>query len=158
VVAKTIPYPDNCLQVTRVLCLLGATDIELAKAFSVSPSTWKTWVRAHPDLAEAVLDGRERADAAVAASLYHRARGYSHPDEMIVFTDKRAGEFKKIPITRHYAPEVAACIFWLKNRQPALWRDRIERAAGEGGSDESVPEQRKRAAKELRLWREDTAA
>lgn len=28
------------------------------------------------------------------------------------------------PTTRHYPPDTTACIFWLKNRRPDLWRDK----------------------------------
>jgi hypothetical protein len=26
---------------------------------------------------------------------------------------------------RHYPPDTTACIFWLKNRRPDLWRDKV---------------------------------
>jgi hypothetical protein len=29
-------------------------------------------------------------------------------------------------IVEHYPPDTTACIFWLKNRQPQRWRDRVE--------------------------------
>ena len=31
-----------------------------------------------------------------------------------------------VPYTEHYPPDTTACIFWLKNRQKAAWRDRQE--------------------------------
>jgi hypothetical protein len=40
---------------------------------------------------------------------------------------------------RELAPDVTACIFWLKNRQPQLWRDRQDVAISEE-QDASIKE------------------
>ena len=29
-------------------------------------------------------------------------------------------------VDKHYPPDSTAAIFWLKNRQPKVWRDRVE--------------------------------
>lgn len=63
------------------------------------------------------------ADAKVVASLYKRANGYSHPALDIRTVD---GEVVETEYTKHYPPDTVACIFWLKNRRPDLWRDRKE--------------------------------
>ena len=31
-----------------------------------------------------------------------------------------------VDYVEHYPPDTTACIFWLKNRQPALWRDKVQ--------------------------------
>jgi hypothetical protein len=54
-------------------------------------------------------------------SLYQRAIGYSYDAEKI-FCD-RNGEVTRVPYVEHVPPDVTACIFWLKNRKPADWRD-----------------------------------
>ena len=38
-------------------------------------------------------------------------------------------EIVQTPIRKVYAPDTTACIFWLKNRRPAEWRDKIETVA-----------------------------
>jgi hypothetical protein len=55
----------------------------------------------------------------------NRAIGYSHPDVKIIF---REGDKEPVyaPFVKHYPPETAAAIFWLKNRQPERWRERHE--------------------------------
>jgi hypothetical protein len=30
-----------------------------------------------------------------------------------------------VPFEQHYPPDTVACIFWLKNRRPDLWRDKV---------------------------------
>jgi len=67
------------------------------------------------------MAGREEADAKVAASLYHRANGYSHKAEKIAF-DKDGNELRA-EYVEHYPPDTASMIFWLKNRRHDLWKN-----------------------------------
>jgi hypothetical protein len=36
-------------------------------------------------------------------------------------------EVVKTTVRKHVSPDVTACIFWLRNRQPDKWRDRKQR-------------------------------
>ena len=36
---------------------------------------------------------------------------------------RKNGNVTKVPYQEHVPPDVTACIFWLKNRDPAHWRD-----------------------------------
>ena len=105
------------------LCLLGAKDTEIADFFSVSEKTLNTWKKKQPKFLQSMKKGKEIADATVAQKLYHRAVGYEHPEDKI-FND--SGKPMVVPTTKHYPPEPVAAIFWLKNRQPAKWRDKQE--------------------------------
>ena len=107
----------------RKLCLLGATNDEMALFFNVSPSTFEKWIKKHEEVRSAMLAGKALANSQVADRLYQRAMGYSHPD-----IDVRVihGVVVKTPIIKHYPPDTVACIFWLKNRDKANWRDRQE--------------------------------
>lgn len=105
------------------ICLLGATDEFLADYFNVDVSTIGNWKNAHPEFLEAIKKGKQKADLQVAESLFHRAKGYEHP-EVKVFNNQ--GEIVTHEVTKHYAPDPTAAIFWLKNRQPREWRDKQE--------------------------------
>ena len=105
------------------LCLLGATDAELADFFEVSESTINNWKIEHPRFLESIKKGKNLADATVAESLYKRANGYEHKEDKI-FNDN--GVALVVPTIKRYAPDTTAAIFWLKNRQPKMWRDRQE--------------------------------
>lgn len=105
------------------LCLLGATDKEMADFFGVSEVTFNAWKKNHPEFLKSLKAGKESADANVAKSLYHRALGYSHPEDKI-FNDN--GEPLIIPTIKYYPPDTTAAIFWLKNRKPQEWRDKRE--------------------------------
>ena len=103
------------------LCTIGLTDAELASFFEVSEVTLNAWKHKHPEFLNALKVGKDEADTRVERSLYHRAIGYSHPEEKI-FND--GGEPLIVPTTKHYPPDTTAAIFWLKNRKTAEWRDK----------------------------------
>lgn len=116
---------------------LGATDAELADAFDVSEMTIGRWKLEHPEFSFALKTGKDFADAEVASKLFARATGYSHPEDDIKMYN---GEIIITPTTKHYPPDTAAAIFWLKNRQRAKWRDKFEtEVTGKDGKD-LVPE------------------
>lgn len=116
------------------LCKLGATDAELADFFEVVESTINLWKIEHPKFSESVKRGKLLADANVADRLYQRATGYTHEAVKIFPTggEKEDAEGNKekapliVPYKEHYPPDTAAAIFWLKNRQPKKWRDKVE--------------------------------
>lgn len=104
-------------------CLLGADDKKLAELFEVSESTINLWKQKHPEFSESIKKAKEGADCQIAAALFKRAIGYSHPD---VHVSNYQGDVTLTPIEKHYPPDTVAMIFWLKNRQPQLWRDKID--------------------------------
>ena len=103
------------------LSLLGLTDVQLSESFNISEATLNVWKNKHPKFLESIKAGKEDADAKVAASLYERARGYSHPEDKIFCNN---GEITVAPTTKHYPPYTAAAFIWLKNR--AGWKDKTE--------------------------------
>jgi len=129
-------YKEEFAEQARKLCLLGATDADMARFFEVSESTLNLWKQEHPSFSESLKAGKELADATIAESLYQRAKGYSHPEDDIRTITLPAGGGSEIVITptiKHYPPDATSMIFWLKNRRPDLWRDKREEG---GGSDD----------------------
>jgi hypothetical protein len=55
-------------------------------------------------------------------SLYHRANGYNFEATKIFMPANRSKPVYA-PYIEHVPPDVTACIFWLKNRDPQHWRD-----------------------------------
>jgi hypothetical protein len=77
--------------------------------------------RQREDFRNALKVGKAEADNRVERSLYESANGYSY-DAVKIFCDKN-GNVIKVPYVEHVPPDVTACIFWLKNRDPEHWRD-----------------------------------
>jgi hypothetical protein len=99
----------------------GFTDRELAELFGVSLSTIEKWRRQREEFRNVLKIGKTEADKRVERSLYERAIGYSY-DTVKIIRDKH-GNVTKVPYQQHVPPDVTAQIFWLKNRDPAHWRD-----------------------------------
>lgn len=105
------------------LCLLGATNEQMADFFGVTVATIHNWKDANPSFLDAITRGKVIADAEIASALWNRARGYSHKAVKIMMVDK---EVVHEEYTEHYPPDTQAASLWLRNRQPALWRDKTE--------------------------------
>lgn len=103
------------------LCLLGATDDELADFFNVETSTINNWKIAHIEFMDALTRGKMIADADVANSFYNRAKGYNLPTEKVF---QYEGGIIRADTTTHYPADPGAALSWLKNRQPKKWRDK----------------------------------
>ena len=116
-------YNEEYNKQAEKLCLLGATDVELADFFEVAESTINEWKKEYQEFSESIKRGKDIADANVASRLYQRAMGFEHDSEGIKVAD---GLIIRVPIRKIYPPDPTSAIFWLKNRQPRKWRDRID--------------------------------
>lgn len=117
-------YRPEYAEQAHKLCLLGATDAELADFFDVSEKTINTWKSAQPEFLQSITRGKMMADAEVAEKLYERACGYSH---QAVKMFHAGGQVISEDYTEHYPPDTQAASLWLRNRQPSKWRDKQER-------------------------------
>lgn len=113
------------LDLTQVerLARKGWTDEEMAAFFEVDRATWYRWKAKDQRFCDALKDWKQEADSRVERSLYERAIGYEHPD---MHVSSYQGQVSLTPIQKKYAPDTAAAIFWLKNRDPENWRDKQE--------------------------------
>lgn len=114
-------YKEEYTELAFKYCLLGATDERLAEFFDVSVASIDNWKVKHPEFLGALKAGKHEADATIAQSLYHRAKGYSHK-ETKVFNNQ--GEILTHEVDKHYPPDTAAAFIWLKNR--GGWKDKQE--------------------------------
>lgn len=120
--------PEYSEQVFK-LCLLGATDKDLAGFFDVSESTLNLWKLEHESFSESIKRGKQEADANVANRLYQRALGFEHDSEeikVVPIGNNQGSEIERVKVRKIYPPDPTAAIFWLKNRQPDKWRDKQE--------------------------------
>lgn len=116
-------YDPKYNEQARKLCLMGYTDKQLADFFEVCEKTLNNWKKKYPDFLQSLKAGKEFADMEVTASLYQRAVGYSHT-ETKVFNNQ--GEIVTHDVTKVYPPDPLSIKYWLNNRQPERWREKVE--------------------------------
>ncbi|MCW5746414.1 MAG: hypothetical protein KIT36_09470 [Alphaproteobacteria bacterium] len=138
------------------LCRLGATNVDLAAFFDVAEKTVRNWMRRHAAFAAAVRRGKLTADCAVTEALFQRACGFRRVDVRLF---RRGGQPALRRVVRQYPPDTTACIFWLKNRRPDLWRDvwRI-RAAEQAAPVTDLATARRKILALMPGWEVDTIA
>ncbi len=112
---------DN--NILEVLVKKGCTDKEMSKAFGITEQTFNNYKKKYPKFFESLKDWKLEADAKVERSLYERATGYEHVD---TYFSNYQGRVSATEYVKHYPPDPTSMIFWLKNRQPERWREKIE--------------------------------
>lgn len=105
------------------LCKKGFIDNEIADFFDVDVSTLNRWKVAHPEFHESLKESKKHSDSLVVDSLYNRALGFEVEE---VKTEKCNSGEKVTVTTKKVIGDTTAQIFWLKNRQPELWRNNPE--------------------------------
>lgn len=120
----------------------GKTDQEIAKEIGISRSTLSEWKKNHESIRKALHTGKEFADRLVENSLYKKTLGF-YVTEKKAFKVKRTEfddrgrrveeheELQTAEETRYIEPDTKAIIFWLRNRMPQVWSDKLLEALGE---------------------------
>jgi len=108
------------LDLLLYLAEAGLTNQQLAKAIGISPSQFSDFLKKNPDFWDKLDAAKEAPNRQVEKSLFRLAQGYP-----IREIHKIADKPVKV-ILKERAPDVTACIFWLKNRDPKRWRDVID--------------------------------
>ena len=78
----------------------------------------------------------ERPIDAVEKALLKRALGFTQKEiQTEELLDKESGELlstgRRRVVSKEVLPDVRALLFWLKNRRPARWRERVEQQENE---------------------------
>ena len=117
------------LETLRGLARRGLSDEDIAKAINVNRSTIYAWKKSYPEISNALKEGKLVADLVVESALFKKATGFTVTDTKTTsFLDKETGELvegKSEVTTKHVLPDTLAIMFWLKNRRPDLWKDKI---------------------------------
>lgn len=135
----TLYDPDVMLPRVREWAEAGLTQEQIAANLGIAAGTLYEWKKMYPEFGAILKISADVADRHVENALYQRALGFSHPEEKIFLgKDDRP---VVVPTTRHYPPDATSMIFWLKNRQPHLWRDRREvQVTGQVSYEISLPD------------------
>jgi hypothetical protein len=136
----------------------GLTDEQIAHNIGIAERTFTDWKDRFPAISAALKKGKAPVDIQVENALLKRALGQivkvkkpiklKHKgqipgkglieEERIEYADEEV----------YIPPDTTAQIFWLKNRRPDKWRDKVE-SAPEGNNDllQSLLDLERRAAK-----------
>jgi hypothetical protein len=115
-------FKPEYIEQARKLSALGHTDFELVQFFGVSLRTFAYWRSRNPVFLHSIRIGKKEVDERVERSLYQRAVGYSY-ETVKVFLPYGSKEPVYATYIEHVPPDTTAATWWLKNRNPAQWRD-----------------------------------
>lgn len=97
----------------------GLTDKQIADNIGINPSTLYEWKKKYKDLDKTLKKGKEVVDIQVENALFKKALGGMYEERVI----KEGREVQKV--IKEVPPDTTAIIFWLKNRRPDKWRNKI---------------------------------
>jgi hypothetical protein len=104
------------------LALLGATDKEISVVMGVSINTIDLWKRTKSEFLRALMDGKTKADAKVAASFYLNCIDRWVEEEQ-VHVNTRTGKIIKVKVRKFVQGDKWAQQKWLSIRQRSTWAD-----------------------------------
>lgn len=106
----------------------GLTNIQIAANMGIAERTITEWIARFPAIDAALKKGKEPVDTQVENALLRRALGYDYEETITEVEDMGGGKTRKHvrKITKHVPGDTTAQIFWLKNRKPKQWRDRVD--------------------------------
>ena len=115
----------------------GLTEEQIAKNMGVSRSTLSDYKVKYPDILRAIKNSKEVADREVENALFNKATGYTvklkkpmkvRHVEYDEVSGRKVAEYERIEYIEeevHVPADTTAQIFWLKNRKPNEWRDKV---------------------------------
>lgn len=119
----------------------GLTDEQIAKNMCINRRTLNDWKNKYPPISLTLKKGKEIVDYEVENALLKRALGYSYQEvTKEARINPKTGQTElavtKV-VNKEVLPDTTAQIFWLKNRQPAKWREKQREFVGGNESDET---------------------
>lgn len=97
----------------------GMIDEDIAKNMGIALTTFYRWKNRYRQLEDALKENKAAVDKEVENALFKSCTGY-YVEETV--TENR----NVIKTTKKWIkPDTAAQIFWMKNRRPSEWRDKI---------------------------------
>jgi hypothetical protein len=115
-VGQPTKYKEEYNDQVFKLCLLGATDVEIADFFGVVEKTINNWKKYEPSFLQSLKKGKIEADMEVASSLYNLAKGYTQKEDQVT----ARGDV--VEINKYHPANERSNARWLHNRR-ASWRE-----------------------------------
>lgn len=126
----------------------------------ISPATFYRWINDHCEICEALKKGKAPVDIEVENALLKRVLGYDYEEVTTEESEYPTGKFdedgqpivrvmtRTKRVTKMVLPDVTAQIYWLNNRRPDRWRNKISDQGNAGTLNklDELLEEAKRAA------------
>lgn len=122
----------------------GLTNEQIAHNMGINVKTLYEWCKKYSDFSNALKKNKEVADIQVENALYKKALGYNTAVKKtfkvkeVIYSEngRKLKEIEKLVDGYdevHIPPDTTAQIFWLKNRKPETWRDKVETSVTNDG-------------------------
>lgn len=139
------------LTLLRGMACVGKSLEQIAACMGVSVSTLRRWQKRYPEIAAALVWGKDGADFAVMEALHRKAVGYTTPikktykvkhTEFDPDSGKKVLEYEELQTgidEAHVPADTRAEIFWLQNRCGGEWGQGKQEEEGESGGVIELP-------------------
>lgn len=103
----------------------GLAEKQICKNLGVGKTTWESYKKQYPELAELLKKGRQSQIEEVENSLYKNATGfYYYVQESVKVKNADGSESVEVVTLKKFkAPETGAIAFFLKNKDKKNWAD-----------------------------------
>lgn len=107
----------------------GLTDEQIAKNMGIARDTLIQWKKKYSDISDTLKRGKEVVDIQVENALLKRALGCTCKETTRELCMNKTTGNMEMTVTKvvekELPPDTTAQIFWLKNRKPDKWRDKV---------------------------------
>ena len=131
-------YTDAFPLMAQDFARRGLVDEAIAAKLGIGLTAYYDYQNRHAEFAEAIKKGKMPVDVEVENALLKRACGFEYEEVHVEYKPKaddpegaKAKPTLIKKIKKMVVPDTAACIIWLKNRRPALWKDKHEMDLGD---------------------------
>ena len=122
----------------------GLVDDQIAHNMGIARSTLNEWKKKYTVISDTLKKGKEIVDIEVENALFKKATGYTvivkkpiKCKKVVYEHGRKVSEIETIEYAEeevYIPPETAAQVFWLKNRRPDKWRDKVDPETGDGNA------------------------
>ena len=104
----------------------GYKYMDIAERMDITPQLLSKWKKRYPEIGQALQSGKEVVDYKVENALLKSALGFTTKEITVTIGRRQInGEWVNITKetkTKEVIPNVTACLAWLNNRKPDVWK------------------------------------
>jgi hypothetical protein len=116
---------DKIKEIMLNLAPMGMSNKEIADVIGVSDRTIYRWLEENPEFCHTYNNEKLFGDAKVTQAMYKAACGDVVTVETHEGVDATGNVIDK-KVTKQHKPDITAAKFWLTNRQPDKWKEKVE--------------------------------